>query len=279
MFRFATFALFAALAFGQENPFEPKPPAAVDAALKARVQEFFDWQVKGTPRKAEVLVAEDSKDLYYSDPKPRFFNCVLSRVDYTDHFTKAKVLELCERNVMIPGAPTLLAKVPTPSNWRLENGLWMYYLDPATMYPSPFGGPFHPGPTPDGLVGSATPTTTAAPIPSLEDMTRKVFEQIKIDKQNLTLRVGEAADITITNGAVGPMKLLMPANTFGIEMKMSADTAEPGGKVVVHLRAGKTAYSGTLQMEVAQTGQGIPIDVTIDREPVKEPTRKDPVKK
>ena len=36
MHRFARFALFTAFAFGQSNePFKPKPPAKVDAALRA----------------------------------------------------------------------------------------------------------------------------------------------------------------------------------------------------------------------------------------------------
>ena len=56
MRRLALFVLFAALAFGQSNdPFKPKPPADVDAALRARVQEFFGLHVKGQFRKAEEL--------------------------------------------------------------------------------------------------------------------------------------------------------------------------------------------------------------------------------
>src|ERR1039458_2187897 len=63
MHRFALFALFAATAFAQANdPFKAKPPADVDAALRARVLEFFDLHVKGEFRKAEALVAEDTKD-------------------------------------------------------------------------------------------------------------------------------------------------------------------------------------------------------------------------
>jgi hypothetical protein len=266
MHRLAAFALFASIAFGQSNPFEPKPPAEVDAALKARVKEFFDMQVKGTPRRAEVLVAEDSKDLYYNDPKPRFFSCVFSRVDYTDRFTKAKVLMVCERNVMIPGASSLVAKVPTPSNWKIEDGKWMYYLDPETMYPSPFGGPFKAGPMPPDGPGAAP---GGPPIPSIESMTRMALDQIKLDKTDVTLKVGESIDIGISNGAPGPMKLLLPQNSNGIEMKLDKATVEAGGKVTLHLRAGSSAVSSVLTLEVEQTGQPLPIQVTVDRSPEK----------
>jgi hypothetical protein len=267
MCRFAVLALFASIVFGQSNPFEPQPPPEVDAALKARVKLFFDLQVKGTPRKAEVLVTEDSKDIYYSDPKPQFFSCVFSRVDYTDHFTKAKVLMLCERNVMIPGAASLVAKVPTPSNWRIEDGVWMYYLDPATMYPSPFGGPFKAGPMPPNMPGSAPATP---PIPSMESMTKMALEMVKLEKSEVTLRVGEVIDLHITNGAPGPAKIKLPANTNGVEFKLDKDTVEAGGKIVLHLRAGETAASGLLNLEVEQTGQQVPLQITIDKDPVKQ---------
>ena len=262
MFRFASLALFAAIAFGQPGPFDPKPPADVEAALKARVKEFFDYQVIGTPRKAEVLVSEESKDLYYNDPKPKFFSCVFSRVDYTEHFTKAKVLMVCERNVMIPGAASLVAKVPTPSNWRIENGTWMYYIDPETMYPSPFGGPFKAGPMPAGQPGGAP---AGPPIPSIESMTQNALDKVKLDKKAVVLKVGESTDIAITNAAPGPMKLLLPQNRNGIEFKLEKETVESGATVVLHLRAGESAASGLVNLEVEQTGQQLPLQITIDK--------------
>ena len=261
MYRLAAFALCTSIAFAQTNPFEVKPPAQVDAALRARVAEFFDYQVKGTPRKAEVLVSEDSKDMYYSDPKPKFFNCEFSRVDYTDHFTKAKVLMVCERNVMIPGASTLKAKVPTPSNWRIEAGQWMYYLDPQTLYPSPFGGFMKPGPDAPTAGAPAGP-----PIPSIETMTKAVLEQVRVDKTAVTLKEGQTVEVTISNGAPGAMKVLLPGNLFGIEAKMDTDTIEPAGKIVLRLRAGKTAVSHIFNLEVAQTGQQLPIRINVEKE-------------
>ncbi len=274
MYRFATLALFAAFgfgpsAFGQSNPFELKPPAEADAALRARVKEFFDLQVKGTPRKAEVLVAEDSKDMYYSDPKPKFFNCELSRIDYTDQFTKAKVLMVCERNVMIPGAPTLTAKVPTPSNWRIEDGLWMYYLDPQTMYPSPFGGYMKPGPE-----APAKAAPVAPPIPSIESLTKAVMEQVKVDKAVLTMKAGDKAEVNISNSAPGPMKVLLPGNLNGMEARLENPVIAAGGKTVLHLVCGKTAISHTFSLEVAETGQPLPIQILVQQEKPKEKDKK-----
>src|ERR1035438_7631535 len=102
MNRFACFALFAALAFGQPNdPFQPRPPKEVDAALRARVQEFFDLHVKGQFRKAEELVAGDTKDFFYSGNKPKYVSFEISRIDYSADFTRAKVLVMCEQYIKI----------------------------------------------------------------------------------------------------------------------------------------------------------------------------------
>src|ERR1035437_3723409 len=128
MHRFALFALIAASAFAQPNePFKPKPPADVDAALRARLQEFFDLHVKGQPRKAEELVAEDTKDFFYGRNKPKYISCEISRIDYSENFTKANAMMLCDQYIMVPGFSDHPMKVPTPSTWKLENGKWYWY--------------------------------------------------------------------------------------------------------------------------------------------------------
>src|SRR6266545_4652975 len=109
MHRFTLLAVFAAVAFAQgvlaqgNDPFQPKPPAEVDQALRARVQEFFDLHVKGQYRQAEELVAEDTKDYFYTHDKPKYLSCEISKIDYTDKFTKASAVVTCSRYVMMPG--------------------------------------------------------------------------------------------------------------------------------------------------------------------------------
>src|ERR1035438_1623520 len=102
MHRFALFALFATLAFGQSNePFKPKPPADVDAALRARVQDFFYLHGKGQFRKPEELGGEDTKAFFYSQNKPKYVSFEISRIDYSANFTRAKVLVMCEQYIKI----------------------------------------------------------------------------------------------------------------------------------------------------------------------------------
>ena len=163
MHRFALFALFAAFAFAQPNdPFKPKPPADVDAALRARALEFFDLHVKGQFRKAEELVAEDTKDFFYSHNKPKYLACELSKIDYSDNFTKANAVMLCEQYIMMPGFADHPIKVPTPSAWKVENGKWYWYVDQDALRNTPWGR-MTPGAFPEK--GAPRPTAIACQHP------------------------------------------------------------------------------------------------------------------
>ena len=137
----STLLLLCAAAGLAQTPQEPaKPPADVDQALRARVTEFIHYHVTGEFRKAEALVAEDTKDLFYNRNKPRYLQFVeIARIDYKENFTKAYVTVLVVSPEMIPGwgggPPTL----PIPTTWKIENGKWCYYLEPETFLRTPFG--------------------------------------------------------------------------------------------------------------------------------------------
>jgi len=187
MFRLYTIVLAAALLHAQpakKKPAEPQVPPAVDAALRARVTEFLNYHVTGEFRKAEALVAEDTKDAFYNRAKPRYIGCKgISSITYSDHFTKAYVTALCTIPTLISaggseqssddaayaammGPPT----VPLPSMWKIENGKWCYYLDKdldrrtpfGVLPPTPTGTPIPEGTT---LPMVPMPTGMAAPTP------------------------------------------------------------------------------------------------------------------
>jgi len=205
MFRFALIGMWAALAFAQNEPFKPKPPVEVDAALKARVQEFFDLHVKGQFRKAEELVAEDTKEFFYTRNKPKYLSCELSKIDYSDNFTKANAVMVCEMYIMMPGFADRPMKVPTPSAWKIENGKWVWWVDQDALRNTPWGR-MTPGAFPDKGAPPAPPSL--ASIPTNADF---LFKQIQLDKNSVSLKVGEKAEIVSTNTAPGPMALSLPA--------------------------------------------------------------------
>jgi hypothetical protein len=255
---FAFFALFAACAFAQPNePFKPKPPADVDAALRARVLEFFDLHVKGQFRKAEELVAEDTKEFFYTRNKPKYISCDLSRIDYTDNFTKANAVMVCEMYIMMPGFSDHPMKVPTPSTWKLEDGKWYWYVDQDALRNTPWGR-MTPGAFPEK--GAPPPPPSLASIPTNADF---LFKQMQMDKDSVRLKPGEAAEIVITNTAPGMMSVSLPAPYTGIEAKFDKSMLPAGGKATLTLRAAKGAKSGVFNVQVDQTMQLLPIQITV----------------
>src|ERR1043166_8557591 len=115
MVRFCLFALFALVLSGQDaSELFHKPPAGVDKALRGRVNEFFDLHVKGDFRHAEALVAEDTKDFFYNNNKPRYLSFQILKIVYNEDFTRAQVTVMCEQYVNFPGMQSTPMKVPTP---------------------------------------------------------------------------------------------------------------------------------------------------------------------
>src|SRR5579863_7304979 len=129
-----------AVCFAQAPKEEPKPPADVDKALRTRVEEFFQDHVTGEYRKAEALVAEDSKDLFYNHNKPRYIKYVgIDHVTYSDNFTKAYAVVMVVSPEMIAGWGSDPAALPIPSTWKIDNGKWCWYVEPEQFLRTPFG--------------------------------------------------------------------------------------------------------------------------------------------
>jgi hypothetical protein len=258
MHRFTLLTVFAAIALAQsDNPFN-RPPAGVDQALRARMKEFYDFHIKAEHRKAEALVAEDTKDYFYSHNKPKYLSCEIKKIDYSDKFTKAVALVSCEQYVMMPGFSGKMA-VPEPSNWKVEDGKWFWYVDPANIGKSPFG-PMKPGPdTP------VAPLVNGAPISlgNVPNTTDFLFTQVKVDKKEVSLKPGESATVTISNGAPGAMTLTIPSQLTGIEATLDKTTMQSGEKATLTVKAGENAKAGVLNLQVEPIGQILPVQIVV----------------
>lgn len=264
MHRFALILAVAALAGAQsENPFH-RPPAGVDEALRARVKEFFGYHVTGEFRKAEAMVAEDTKDYFYTHNKPKYLGIEISKIDYSDDFQRATVLVLCEQYVKMPGFLDKPIKIPTPSAWKLENGIWVWWVDPASLGRSPFGQ-MHEGPKPGqspGAPGAAPITRETAPT-SVDFL----FKQVKLDRNQVTLKPGESATINISNNAPGAMTVSSRSKLTGIEYSFDKPTLQQGEKATMTIKAVAGAKSATLDLEVNPIAQILPVQITIQAPP------------
>ena len=153
MLRLSTLLVFATVLAAQTagTSAGPQAPPKVDRALRARVTQFLNYHITGEFRKAEALVAADSKDVYYNRSKPRYMSCQgITSIHYSEHFTKAYVTAMCALPVVIQPSdnelqsdrtalPWTAPTVPLPSMWKLERGKWCWYIDKELDRRSPFG--------------------------------------------------------------------------------------------------------------------------------------------
>jgi hypothetical protein len=251
MSRFAIVCFFAAAAFAQnpDNPFE-RPPAKVDKALRERIHQFYTFHMNKEFRKAEALVADDTKEFFYSANKPAYLSFEISNIQYSDNFKRAKATVICEQYVMVPGFADKPVKIPTPSTWKLVKGKWYWYVDREVMRTTPFGK-MTPGKGP-----------ARGPIPAVIPTSPDAFlKQVRADKESVRLKAGQPEQVTITNFAPGPMDISVFGAIAGVEAKIDQANLKIGGKAVLTLIANRRVENGLLTIRVEQTGELIPIRV------------------
>jgi len=314
MLRLSTLVLFAAVLQAQpaKNSADSPAPPEVDQALRARVTAFLNYHITGEFRKAEALVAEDTKDDFYIRAKPRYMGCKgIARIRYSENYTKAYVTAVCVMPVLIqptdnelqddgtPYVPTGPPTVPIPSTWKLENGQWCWYIDKemdrktpfGTLPPAPTGVPMPPGAVlpmvnlPPGMTAPVPPPAAGAPpagtaddagiraaiqavhIPvtaaSLGNVPEEALHHVKLEPAEVTLKVGTAAKIKISNDADDLRLLMVLGQLAGIEAKLDSTKLGGGDSTNLNLKATEEAKSGTLNVVVVSTGEMLPLKITI----------------
>lgn len=229
-----------------------KPPAGVDEVLRARINQFFQFMVDAKYRQAESLVAEDSKDVYYNGQKPKYLSFELKDIEYSENFTRAKAATLCETIVNMVGFAGQPIKITAQSYWKLIDGQWFWYIDPAIAHRTPFGT-MSPGsgPRPPGM---------PATIPTDPGF---AMGKVKADKQALELEAGDSGAVTLTNSALGPMNITLSGRISGVDVKLDKVNLNAGDKAVLSVATHPGAESGTLSIQVEQTNEVIPIRINV----------------
>ena len=229
-----------------------KPPEETDAALRARIKEFYGYHVTKEFRKAEALVADDTKEFFYSHNKPAYLSFEIKDIRYSDNFTKAKATIICEQYVMMMGFADRPMKIPTPSTWKLEDGQWFWYVDQEALRDSPFGK------MTAGTSPASGPVPTA--IPSTIDF---VMNQVKTDTRSVTLKPGGSAEVAIANTAPGVMMLSVTVDAPGVTAELSKAKFGASERGVLTIKADENAKSGSVSIKVQPTGETIPVEVQI----------------
>jgi hypothetical protein len=256
-------ALLAAVSLPAQTGDKPAgaPPEEVDRALRARINEFNDLQVKGQYRKAEAYVAEETKDFYYSLGKPKYKSLAVLSVEYSDNFTRAKAIINCERYINAPPyPPDVPLKGRFISLWKLENGNWFYYEDLSSRE-TPMGKIFS-GVTPPAGPSSDSPALPPG-LPAIPATVDGFLNHVKAETGSVTLKPGGSARVTFASSAPGPMGLVVDSRPSGIDAKLDSAEVPANGKAELTIHAAKDAKSGTVTVRVIQTTEVIPIQVTV----------------
>jgi hypothetical protein len=257
MRRFVILALcaFASLAQDPSDLFN-RAPKAIDDALRARINDFYQFHKNREFRKAEALVAEDTKDFFYDHDKPEVLGFEIARIEYSDGYTRAKATVLVEQRIMFPGFGGKIMKIPTPSYWKVEDGKWCWYVDQAKLNETPFGV-MKAGPP------ASNDNSVASIMSGLPADVDGLMSLIRADKSALTLTPGETGHVTIDNGMKGPITLAIQGKLEGVEAALDQSSVPAGGKTNLTVKAATGAKSGTITIMATPLGKAMPIQITI----------------
>jgi hypothetical protein len=232
---------------------QEQAPPDVEQALRERVTGFYSNFLEGSfsPRKAEAFVAADTQDFFYDQGKKKFISFKVDKVTFTDNFTKAEVLVVGKRNVLIQGHPFVLDE-PMPTRWKLENGKWCWTYDVCAIASTPMGGNICPDGKPPQGPPSPTGAVSAPKSFAPEDINKAGVDIVKsakmgVDKPNVTMRADKPSTVQVvfTNGVAGEIQIGLDGPAVrGLKATLDKTTLPGYGKAVLTLEYDPTDKSG-----------------------------------
>ena len=243
------------------------PSPEVETALRARVNEFYSHYVDSTFRKAFDMVAEDSKDFFFAAEKSAFQSFKIENIQYSDGFTKAQVLLTYQKMWRIkPQFPETQVTVPMNTNWKIEDGKWMWYhVEAKSAWITPMGA---------SDLSTLKPNAAAPKRPDLsagamQAAAAQIMKQTSVDKNEVTLALDRASSdqVALHNGANGYVQVELSGGESIPGFSATLDKAQlgPNEDAVLKLHyepAGKAAPSPTmLRLVVQPFNQVFPVAV------------------
>jgi hypothetical protein len=246
--------------------FEKAPPD-IDEALRARVSKFYQLHVENKFRAADALVAEDSKDTFFAMDKPRCRSFALGNVNYSDNFTRARVMIACDTEMPMMMAGRVPVKMPVLSLWKVVDKEWFWYTEPPgdKEVMTPFG--LHK-PAPEGADSSQEDIRSKFVDPA------SVSKLIKTNKKEVRFMPAEASteSVVVTNGMPGGVTLTLQAfQAAGLEFNLDRTSLNRGESATLSVRyqpvKDRLPSATVVEIVVAPTGQVIPINIAFGPPP------------
>jgi hypothetical protein len=261
-------ALFISLSLSAQTsaPALDKPPQDVDDALRARIKQFYDYHVARKYRQSEQLIAEESKDDFYVLSKPELQSYTIGNVEYSEKFTKAKVVIVGAMPVLLPMAGGKIMDMPFASYWKIENGLWCWYYNKEAARHTPFGDIKAPTDSKPGPAPTSLPTAPNVTIAGLQSA-------LRIDRTRVELAPGKPQAIKVTNTLPGPASLsvvcpIKPLAETGVIAKFDKTDLKANDAATLTFDVDPNAPTGVvpIQITVMPTNQILNLTVRIIRE-------------
>ncbi len=273
-------SIFCCLAFAQDSDLFDKAPPAIDEALRARVEAFYQAHVDGKFRQADQYVAEEAKDKFFAAEKPHYKGCQISKITYSDNFTKADAVVACKNEVSFHGE-RIVATMPALSHWRVENGQWMFYYPPRGEMVTPFGI-MKEGPAAEASSG-ANQAVSVAKDPAAA--ARSILAQVHLDTNAVTVDQTRSSkqEIHVKNGMPGHITVSVDKTGIpGLTITPVKPDLGPGEETAVVVEfnfndPGITCQDclvhpgvrppATVLMHISPTAQQFPIQITFTQPP------------
>jgi hypothetical protein len=242
---------------------QPPPSASeAEAALRARVERFYQLEVDKKFRQAEALIAEDSKDTFYNGIKPDIHSFKVEQIELKDNNTGAEVHAKVNVTFIMTGFAPVVADSPVTTIWKIENGEWVQYIDPEVYLQTPFGK------LKFGTPQTGTPGANADPVPppfKRPPDPATLMRAVKVDRDNIALTTAEPVQTaTISNDLPGGVDLKLASGGIdGVDAELDKTHLESGEKAVIRFRAKAGSHgSGVVQVLISPLGQQLAIHVT-----------------
>jgi len=265
----------ALLAWGQ-NPAElfEKAPPDIDEALRARINKFYQYHVEGKFRAADALVAEDSKDVFFGADKQRCRSFAIAKITYSDNFTRASAMVICDTEMMMPPVGLIPIKMPIRSLWKVENGEWYWYVEPAppgSKLNSMFGVPGPAAPPSNASDAPSAPPAPGPPITFTPLLDLETLQNaVRADRTSVTFAAGNKGTerIRLSNRLPGGVRLeLRPPKLPGFELSLDKDNLEKGESATLSITylaaADSKPGAAVLVVAVTPAEQEIPIRIEV----------------
>lgn len=216
-------------AHAQETDLFTKAPPEVDQALRARITTFYNAHITGKYREAIPIVAEDAQDDFLAAGKNTYKSCEISKISYSENFTKASVTTACKGEFRWR-TESMPATMPLSSEWKLVDGQWFWYHVKRDLVETPFGlSRVTSGDSAQGPQQSRNTALPADPVAAAH----QILNKVSIDKKEIELKGYETSqdEVHITNDLPGPIHVSVNSpGTTGLKIKLDKNDIPSGEK-------------------------------------------------